>query len=165
MIVSHCHEYMSAVEGALEIARDLCLGFETDISEILPKKMKDASPKAKADHLADRLLFSLASVCSLSPDRLSLAKKWCYTAFLFLLEKCMTADQIFRQFIKICTLEEGVRKIIFKGFAEGDPCVLQDGNPPFAKNDLEMAVLHLLMCNGKHGSGEAALKHLWEICP
>ena len=55
--------YLLKLNQVLKEVHMLCLGQETKFHSVLPEHMKNAPREAQAEHIAEQLVFSVASLC------------------------------------------------------------------------------------------------------
>lgn len=138
--------YLQQVSGLLQDLRFRCLGFDCTLMDVLPNHLQSAPKELAAAHIADQLLFSIASLDeNFSAEELDRSRSWLHGTVFFLLNSHVE-KQTFREIHSLFCQPQWLRSITFKYFLEPEGTALrEDSAPPsLLKNNFERAVLQLL---------------------
>ena len=136
--------YIAQVDELLKNLRGQLLGQDVQYESILPSALQPKNDATRCAYLADQMTFALARPLPLlQGEPLATAKAWIYETLLFLNAKCNDEDQTFASIIRIISLPEETRLIMFGDSASTFPHLWYDKSPPFSPQDLERALLNL----------------------
>lgn len=140
--------YLNRVDRITERLKAVCLGQNTDFSDVLPPPLRGESVECRAAYLAHQLLFSLVLACDdASPEQYDRCRVWLYDTILFLLRDCREEDRNFYELGKLLRLPSGMRPLLF---AEKHPAsatcssLCADEQMPWPLQNYDLAVLILL---------------------
>lgn len=153
-------KYLTSVDKTLSELRIRILGLNTRFQSLLPADMLTAPPEQQAEHLTERFLFCLAAQEGCWSAVLTKARPWFYNLFLYMIKNLCLEDRTFQNIIKLNDQDQSVRKKLFMDKAFRNTCLATEANAPVSREQLELAILNMLLCNHPTRVEKPLLAHM-----
>jgi len=136
--------YIIQVDEFLNTLRVKLLGQDLPYESILPSAFQTKNDAVRCAHLSEQMTFALAKMLpELQGTLLAAAQSWLYEALLFLTTRCNDEDHTFASIIRVISLPEDTRMLMFGDAASTYPHLCYEEAPPFSSQELQSALLNL----------------------
>ena len=153
-------KYLSSVDKTLSELRIRLLGLNTRFQSLLPADMLKAPPEQQAAHLTERFLFCLAAQAGCWDAVLVKARPWFYDLFFYTIKHLPQEERTFQSLMKLDALDQPVRKILFSDRGLPNTCAATETHSPVSREQLELAVLNMLLSNRSSWVDKPLLAHV-----